>query len=454
MSKQKYTPGSLAQRLDEVLPPDTLTQAETDNDPLIEAAAELANAPRPALSTDAMARIQAQVLEAQRQQINTQTTQQSNSRVIRLQPALRWMLVAGLAIVVLFAASVPPALASVPGDVLYPVKQVLETVELGLATTPESQASVYLNFAERRTQELEVLLERGTLDSQLVDAALNNMIRAGESAQTGSVDTTLLQTRTTAITTQLNSVLQTAASKNPNDNVAAVLGAAQATQSSGALMLLVPPMPTHTPLPNTPIPSAQPTEEAPPLPSATPSVPVETEATPLPVTESPVPPTPTELPVNLIIEGPIEAINGNILIIYGIEVVVSINDPLLSILRIGDVIRVDGSVQGDVNQTVIAAVEIDTVDVDTTVNPDGSNEVWRDSGDCSNPPPAWAPANGWRARCQGQSSPGNSGNNNNGNGNGNSSGNGNNGNNNNNGNNGNNGNGQGNQGRGNGKGNN
>jgi hypothetical protein len=38
------------------------------------------------------------------------------------------------------------------------------------------------------------------------------------------------------------------------------------------------------------------------------------------------------------------------------------------------------------------------VEVDVNVNPQ-SGEVWRDKGNCQNPPPDWAPANGWRRRC-------------------------------------------------------
>jgi hypothetical protein len=36
--------------------------------------------------------------------------------------------------------------------------------------------------------------------------------------------------------------------------------------------------------------------------------------------------------------------------------------------------------------------------VDVTVSDSG--EVWRDDGSCNNPPPPWAPANGWRRRCE------------------------------------------------------
>jgi hypothetical protein len=31
----------------------------------------------------------------------------------------------------------------------------------------------------------------------------------------------------------------------------------------------------------------------------------------------------------------------------------------------------------------------------------GNGQVWRDEGNCDNPPPSWAPAHGWRLRCEG-----------------------------------------------------
>ena len=37
-----------------------------------------------------------------------------------------------------------------------------------------------------------------------------------------------------------------------------------------------------------------------------------------------------------------------------------------------------------------------------------TGEAWRDRGNCSNPPPPWAPAHGWRRRCEGGGGSGNS----------------------------------------------
>lgn len=123
----------------------------------------------------------------------------------------------------------------------------------------------------------------------------------------------------------------------------------------------------------------------------------------------------------IIIEGPVEAININIITIYSINIVVSEDDPILTTIQIGDFIRVEGElvnvdddnqdddafdvllIDSDVSITVvIIAINITYVDVDIFVN---EGEIWRDDDDddsCANPPPPWAPAHGWRRRCEGR----------------------------------------------------
>ncbi|MEQ8674130.1 MAG: hypothetical protein RLP44_09085 [Aggregatilineales bacterium] len=154
------------------------------------------------------------------------------------------------------------------------------------------------------------------------------------------------------------------------------------------------------------------------------------ESTPEPTTtESPTatatltqPPTATEtpepsaLPITLIIEGAVQEIVGNILIIYDFEIEVDPNDPILTIIQVGDVIRIDGTMEiitntEDIRSSIIRITPTIIVSVGDTVqiNAD-TGEVWRDDNSCNNPPPAWAPANGWRARCEGATAPGNSGN--------------------------------------------
>ena len=192
MSNQPLNPDSLAEQLDALLPADSPGEINGghEDDPLLNAAAQLAAAPRPELSPEAMARIQAQMLQAFDQQ-----QFEHSARRVRVHPALRWVLVAGLAFVVLFAVSVPSALASVPGDWLYPVKGIIEQAELGLATSPESRAAVYLTFAERRTQEASVLAGQGAFDPTLFQAAVSNLAQASDTADSAGLALPVLQAR-------------------------------------------------------------------------------------------------------------------------------------------------------------------------------------------------------------------------------------------------------------------
>jgi hypothetical protein len=97
----------------------------------------------------------------------------------------------------------------------------------------------------------------------------------------------------------------------------------------------------------------------------------------------------------IVIEGPIEAITGNTITVLGQTLTVDPTDPRISAIQIGDVVRVEGEQQESTVQVVVLVF----ISVDVAVSVDGS--LWRDSGDCANPPPDWAPANGWRRRCAG-----------------------------------------------------
>ncbi len=105
-------------------------------------------------------------------------------------------------------------------------------------------------------------------------------------------------------------------------------------------------------------------------------------------------------PVIIVIEGPVQAININIITIYNINIQLADNDPNLKIIQVGDLVHIEGSPQGSVvtgNITIIAiTIVIINVEVDVS-----TGQVWRDDNDsCANPPPPWAPAHGWRKRCE------------------------------------------------------
>ena len=109
-----------------------------------------------------------------------------------------------------------------------------------------------------------------------------------------------------------------------------------------------------------------------------------------------------EPPVVIIIEGPVTQININIIVIYGISITLDPDDPILLALQIGDVVRVQGAVLDDGVTIIILALTVIIVDIDIYINVDVDPDeppVWRDDGDCNNPPPPWAPAHGWRRKC-------------------------------------------------------
>jgi hypothetical protein len=137
------------------------------------------------------------------------------------------------------------------------------------------------------------------------------------------------------------------------------------------------------------------------LPEVTPEATVEAtlEVTPEATTEPD-----EDLPVTIVIEGPVDAININIITIYNINIQLNPDDPNLNIIQVGDIVHVDGDTEQSGNTIIIIAINIVIVNVD--INTD-NGQVYRDDGaNCSNPPPPWAPAHGWHRRCDQQTNNG------------------------------------------------
>lgn len=138
----------------------------------------------------------------------------------------------------------------------------------------------------------------------------------------------------------------------------------------------------------TPEATPQVTATAPATPESTPAV--TPEATPESTS------TPGGLPITIVIEGPVQAINVNIITIYNINIELDPNDPNLQIIQIGDILHIEGDTE-ELNGTIII-IAINVIIINVDVDP-GTGEIWRDDGNCSNPPPPWAPAHGWHRRC-------------------------------------------------------
>ena len=195
MSKDR-NPEELAQYLDSLLQASTMPSAEDIDDPLVEVALQLAQEQPPQLSTDAHARILKKVRQAH--QTTTSTPDIKPKRIISfsVQPILRWVAVFAIFIVLMNNVAVPAMADSLPGDILYPAKLVLESVELGLATSDTNRAEVYIRQAERRLDEANKLLDSNRVNEQLIVKSLDNLKRANQ-----------LQLNNTVIQSQVASTL-------------------------------------------------------------------------------------------------------------------------------------------------------------------------------------------------------------------------------------------------------
>jgi hypothetical protein len=97
------------------------------------------------------------------------------------------------------------------------------------------------------------------------------------------------------------------------------------------------------------------------------------EMTATPVPESTVSVTPALTPtVNgdpiIVIEGPVQSINVNIITIFNINIQVDSNDPILTQIQIGDNLHVEGHAVSQGNTIIIVAINITIVNV-IVVNP-------------------------------------------------------------------------------------
>jgi len=77
------------------------------------------------------------------------------------------------------------------------------------------------------------------------------------------------------------------------------------------------------------------------------------------------------------LDGPVESINGSIIVVNGIAVQLAENDPLLQTVQIGQFVRVQGNFQGRGTTIVLVVV---TIVVNTTVTDSENSCYWKESG--------------------------------------------------------------------------
>ncbi len=359
MTDPRGQPDRLAEHLDRLMPPGGRPLAEHDADPLVDLALRLSQAPHPALSEDAIARIEAR-LDAQM----APAVDLPGGRALRLAraaDAARWMMLTVSLILVLAVVLVPLTAASLPGDAFYPLKRLAEGIELGLAGDPLAEAQAHLRLAERRVGEAERLAAAGRFEPVLVSDALVELGAAAQIAQAAALtgaDAEALVERTIAATAGLAAVIDTLAATGvlPMDQAAQLREVVSRAQDGGGLLLPLPPIPTLHPMltaTSTPAPSA--------TPSLTPGATATDTSTPTFTPSSTATSTATSTPA------PSKTATSTVTSTATLTV------------------------------TPRPMVVVSPTPVPAQSNPGTAEEEI----DCSNPPPDGAPAAGWRERCEG-----------------------------------------------------
>jgi hypothetical protein len=164
-----------------------------------------------------------------------------HSRQRWLQPAFRF---ATLALVALFALTaltgglVHLAEASLPGDLLYPLKIAYEDLRLSLTSDPAAGAERNLNYATQRVNEMQGLAEQGdAIPDQLVDRLVRQMDRAMEQAASApAADAPLLMEQFRLSMSLQQQVLIRIQKAGPDGDQPSVRTALQATERAYELV--------------------------------------------------------------------------------------------------------------------------------------------------------------------------------------------------------------------------
>lgn len=175
MTKPKQDPNTLAEQLDNALPPEKPDTSPVREDPLIEVAAKLATSEYPALTPEKMEQIEARVLDVHAQL----STSGRAMRLATVQLALRILIVMEIVLfLAIFVTLIPEIGRSVPGDWLYTVNRAGERVEMALADIVRDDTAVHSELAERRIDESLILFGRGVVDLDLIGEAIDNLGKA------------------------------------------------------------------------------------------------------------------------------------------------------------------------------------------------------------------------------------------------------------------------------------
>ena len=164
---------------------------------------------------------------------------------------------------------------SLPGDTLYPVKLVVENLQLAVTFDPVNKAELHLGFAEVRVKELTALAAKG-LNSEIPTAAQGYSDHVGQAdqllvaARKANEPVAVAASQMERILTRSTAVLTTLLGTVPPGAASAIVRAINVSESSksDAIELLSqtvpPPVPAAnaTPTPTMSLPAATPTLQA------------------------------------------------------------------------------------------------------------------------------------------------------------------------------------------------
>ncbi len=191
------------------------------------------------------------------------------------QQRLAWAVVtamAALLVFVLVSGSVVLASTdSLPGDALYPVKLIVETVQLTLTLDPEAHEQLGRELNERRRQDIQKLVDRGR-EAQVTFEGVIQSMRPGTWVIAGYPPLVIDSQTTIEGNVGVGARVRINAQSESNGSLRAL----------GVKVLVLAPVPTTTPSP-TPTATLSPEVSTPVLPAAT-------------DTATAVPPTPTVTP--------------------------------------------------------------------------------------------------------------------------------------------------------------
>ena len=130
----------------------------------------------------------------------------------------KWATVA-LAVLVIFVVGGGTGIASansMPGDPLYRVKTIVERIQMGLTFGNENKAQLHMNFAERRSDEMQTLIDEGDLEgANNIGVQMANHMERARTAAPALLESDVIVTRLETLANKQVALLEAMYDKAP-----------------------------------------------------------------------------------------------------------------------------------------------------------------------------------------------------------------------------------------------